>query len=172
MPPEVLAQLGNRVQHALRVFTPQDAKALSSTVSTFPKSKTYALDELLPSLGIGEAVVTVLSETGAPTPVAWTRLRAPESLMAATDPAAVEAAVKASPSYATYATAVDRPSAAEALETKMTAARSAAQAEAEAKAAAKQDKADRAQSRSRPKAATGLAASQPFFLDRAITMMS
>src|SRR4051794_9673041 len=49
VPPEVLAQLGNRVQHALRVFTPQDAKALSSTVSTFPRSQVYKLDELLPS---------------------------------------------------------------------------------------------------------------------------
>ena len=87
VPPEVLAQLGNRVQHALRVFTPADAKSLSSTVSTFPRSKAYDLAELLPSLGIGEAVVTVLSETGAPTPVAWTRLRPPTSLMAQLDAA-------------------------------------------------------------------------------------
>ena len=73
---DVLAQLGNRVQHALRAFTPDDAKALRATVSTFPKSG-YDLEELLTTLGIGEAVITVLSERGAPTPVAWTRLRAP-----------------------------------------------------------------------------------------------
>ena len=73
VPREVLAQLGNRVQHALRVFTPEDAKALASTASTFPRSKVYDLAELLPALGIGEALVTVLRENGAPTPVAWTR---------------------------------------------------------------------------------------------------
>ena len=78
----MLAQLGNRVQHALRAFTPDDAKALKATVSTFPTSTLYDLGELLPSMGIGEAVVTVLSDNGAPTPVARTRLRPPASLMA------------------------------------------------------------------------------------------
>ena len=63
VPDEVLAQLGNRVQHALRAFTPNDAKALRATVGTFPRSDTYDLEELLTSLGIGEAVVTILSET-------------------------------------------------------------------------------------------------------------
>ncbi len=115
VPPEVLAQLGNRVQHALRVFTPQDAKALSSTVSTFPRSQVYQLDELLPSLGIGEAVVTVLSETGAPTPVAWTRLRPPTSLMAQLDPAEQSKQVQASPIATKYAEVLDRESAYEKL---------------------------------------------------------
>jgi len=78
VPPDVLAQLGNRVQHALRAFTPDNAKALKATVDSFPKSNVYAdLGELLTTLGIGEAVVTILSENGAPTPVAWTRLRPP-----------------------------------------------------------------------------------------------
>ena len=81
VPSGVLAQLSNRVQHALRAFTPDDAKALKATVSTFPTSG-YDLGQLLTQLGTGEAVVTVLSERGAPTPVAWTRMRAPQSLMA------------------------------------------------------------------------------------------
>ena len=85
VPGDVLAQLGNRVQHALRAFTPDDAKALRATVSTFPRS-TYDLEEVLTQLGIGEAVVTVLSERGAPTPVAWTRLQAPQSLDGAHGP--------------------------------------------------------------------------------------
>ncbi len=97
VPRDVLGQLGNRVQHALRVFTPEDAKALASTVSTFPRSQVYDLDELLPSLGIGEAVVTVLRENGAPSPVAWTRLRPPRSLMAQLDPAEQARLVAASP---------------------------------------------------------------------------
>ena len=82
---DVLAQLGNRVQHALRAYTPDDAKALKATASTFPHSA-YDLEEVLTQLGTGEAIVTVLSEKGAPTPVAWTRLRAPQSLMAAGRP--------------------------------------------------------------------------------------
>ncbi len=114
VPSDVLAQLGNRVQHALRAFTPDDAKALKATVSTFPNSG-YDLGELLTQLGIGEAVVTVLSERGAPTPVAWTRLRAPRSLMGPSDPATVATAVAASPLAAKYGRAIDRDSAYERL---------------------------------------------------------
>src|SRR5690348_12903538 len=65
---DVLAQLSNRVQHALRAFTPDDEKALSATVKTFPKSDFYDLKALLMQLGIGEAAVTILSESGVPTP--------------------------------------------------------------------------------------------------------
>ncbi|MCC5576789.1 DUF853 family protein [Microtetraspora sp. AC03309] len=119
VPADVLAQLGSRVQHALRAFTPQDAKALKATVSTFPSSS-YDLEELLTQLGIGEAVVTVLSETGAPTPVAWTRLRAPRSLMAPSDPAVVRQAVTTSPLLPKYGTAVDRESAYEMLSARLT----------------------------------------------------
>ena len=82
LPNDVLSQLGARVQHALRAFTPDDQKALSKTVRTYPKTDVYDLESALTSLGIGEAVVTVLSEKGAPTPVAWTRMRVPRSLMA------------------------------------------------------------------------------------------
>jgi DNA helicase HerA-like ATPase len=112
--PDVLAQLGNRIQHALRAYTPDDAKALKATASTFPHSA-YDLEEVLTQLGIGEAIVTVLSENGAPTPVAWTRLRAPQSLMGTADPAAMTASVQGSPLHAKYAEPVDRESAYEKL---------------------------------------------------------
>jgi uncharacterized protein len=125
VPGDVLAQLGARVQHALRAFTPQDAKALKATVSTFPESS-YDLQRLLTELGIGEAVVTVLSESGAPTPVAWTRLRAPQSLMAPADPAVVQGAIAASPLQAKYGTAVDRESAYEMLSARLAAPEPAA----------------------------------------------
>ncbi|WP_416973641.1 helicase HerA-like domain-containing protein [Streptomyces sp. 4F14] len=115
VPADVLAQLGNRVQHALRAFTPDDQKALKATVKTFPNSA-YDLEELLTSLGTGEAVVTVLSEKGAPTPVAATRLRAPESLMGPIDTAALDQAVTSSPLHERYAQAVDRESAYEKLQ--------------------------------------------------------
>jgi DNA helicase HerA-like ATPase len=124
VPSDVLAQLGNRVQHALRAFTPDDQKALKATVKTFPNSA-YDLEEVLTGIGTGEAVVTVLSEKGAPTPVAATRLRAPQSLMGPVDPAALDRAVQASPLYGRYAQAVDRESAYEKL-----AARDAAAAQA------------------------------------------
>ncbi|MFG2718802.1 helicase HerA-like domain-containing protein [Streptomyces sp. NPDC048416] len=114
VPGDVLAQLGNRVQHALRAFTPDDAKALKATVRTFPKSP-YDLEELLTGLGTGEAVITVLSENGAPTPVAATRLRAPQSLMGPIEAAALDRAVKSSTLYGRYAEAVDRESAFEKL---------------------------------------------------------
>jgi len=114
VPSDVLGQLGNRVQHALRAFTPDDQKALKATVKTFPNSA-YDLEELLTGLGTGEAVVTVLSEKGAPTPVAATRLRAPESLMGPVDGPALDQAVRSSQLYGRYAQAVDRESAYEKL---------------------------------------------------------
>ncbi|WP_329118224.1 helicase HerA-like domain-containing protein [Streptomyces sp. NBC_01353] len=136
VPGDVLAQLGNRVQHALRAFTPDDAKALKATVRTFPKSP-YDLEEVLTGLGTGEAVVTVLSETGAPTPVAATRLRAPESLMGPIEAGVLEAAVKGSPLYGRYAEAVDRESAYEKLTAEQQAAEAAAVRAAQEAEAAK-----------------------------------
>ena len=117
VPSAVLAQLGNRVQHALRAFTPDDAKALKAAVSTYPHSG-YDLGTLLTSLGTGEAVITVLSDKGAPTPVAWTRMRAPQSLMAPSPDAVMDAIVAASP-LARYAAVVDRESAYEKLQARL-----------------------------------------------------
>ncbi|HET9876875.1 MAG TPA: helicase HerA-like domain-containing protein [Mycobacterium sp.] len=119
VPNEVLSQLGARVQHALRAFTPDDQKALTRTVRTYPKTKVYDLESALTSLGIGEAIVTVLSEKGAPTPVAWTRLRAPRSLMAAIGTDAISTAAKASPLQAEYGQTIDRESAYELLKAKL-----------------------------------------------------
>ena len=119
VPDEVLAQLGSRIQHQLRAHTPNDAKALKATVNTYPHSDYDDLGRVITGLGIGEAVVTVMNERGAPTPVAWTRLRAPESLMAPSDAAAMEALVRASPRYPTYAETVDRESAREILAAKL-----------------------------------------------------
>jgi DNA helicase HerA-like ATPase len=119
VPDEVLAQLGSRIQHQLRAATPNDAKALKQTVNTYPHSDYDDLGKVILSLGIGEAIVTVMNERGAPTPVAWTRLPAPESLMGPADPAAMEQAVTASPLHAKYAEAVDRESAREMLAKKL-----------------------------------------------------
>ena len=151
VPADVLAQLGNRVQHALRAFTPDDAKALKAAVSTYPKSG-YDLQELLTQLGTGEAIITVLSERGAPTPVAWTRMRAPQSLMGPSPEALMDQVVGASALASEYAVAIDRESAYEKLTADATAkAQATAAAEAQAAAdaqaaeqAAEQAKAERA----------------------------
>ncbi|WGY01542.1 DUF853 family protein [Nocardioides sp. QY071] len=144
VPDDVLAQLGSRIQHQLRAHTPNDAKALKATVNTYPKSAYDDLGEVITTLGIGEAIVTVMGEKGAPTPVAWTRLRAPESLMAPSAAASMEATVKASPRQAKYAEVVDRESAREMLAKKL-------EEGAKAEAGEKADKAD-AKEKAAPKA--------------------
>ncbi len=138
VPDDVLAQLGSRVQHQLRAATPNDAKALKQTVNTYPISSYPDLAQVILSLGIGEAIITVMNERGAPTPVAWTRLRAPESLMEAAPADGMQAAVNASPLHPKYAEGIDRESAREKLAAKLEAGAKAAKAEAEAKIAAKQ----------------------------------
>src|SRR3984893_15494469 len=116
VPNQVLSQLGARIQHALRAFTPDDQQALTKTVRTYPKTSVYDTPSALTSLGIGEAIVTVLSERGAPTPVAWTRLRSPRSLMAAIGDDAIGTAAKGSPLQAVYGETKDRESAYEKIE--------------------------------------------------------
>jgi DNA helicase HerA-like ATPase len=119
VPNEVLSQLGARVQHALRAFTPDDQKALSRTVRTYPTTPHYELEKALTSLGIGEAIVTVLSEKGAPTPVAWTKLRAPRSLMDTIGQDAIKQAATSSDLHGKYAETIDRESAYEKLSAKV-----------------------------------------------------
>jgi hypothetical protein len=122
VPEAVLGQLSNRVQHALRAFTPDDAAALAKAVRTYPKTTDYDLADALQHLGTGEAVVTVLAESGAPTPVAWTRMRAPRSLMAQLDAGTQQQAVAGSTLQAKYGTAIDRDSAYEKLNAKISTA--------------------------------------------------
>src|SRR5215210_4707486 len=117
VPASVLGQLGNRVQHALRAFTPDDAKALKAAASTYPKSEFYDVEELLTSMGIGEAAVTSLSDEGVPTPVVHTRLRAPASRIGPAPD--VDGTAKASPLYAKYGTRVEAESAREKLAARM-----------------------------------------------------
>ena len=115
VPSDVLEQLGSRIQHQLRAHTPDAAKSLKSTVSTYPNSG-YDLEEVLTQLSIGEAIVTVMNEKGAPSPVAWTRVRAPQGSMEPTPAAQIEASVAASPLLAKYGTAVNPESATEMLD--------------------------------------------------------
>jgi DNA helicase HerA-like ATPase len=130
VPSSVLAQLGNRIQHALRAFTPEDADALRKTARTFPMTERYDVEKTITSLGIGEALVTVLSPRGVPTPLAATRLLPPDSLMAPLPPADLQAQIAASLLATRYATAIDRESAHEIISARIASARAAVADEA------------------------------------------
>ncbi len=120
VPPDVLGQLGHRVQHALRAFTPDDDKALKAAARTFPKTDFYDIEETLTTLGIGEALVTVLGPKGVPTPPFATRLIPPVSRMSPLSDAEFAAQIGASPQVRKYAQAIDRDSAREMLARRMT----------------------------------------------------
>jgi uncharacterized protein len=119
VPSDVLGQLSNRVQHALRAHTPDDDTALRATVRTFPKTEFYDLEETLTTLGIGEAAVTVLDARGSPTPVVATRLIPPGSRMAPLTPDELQADIRQSTLIAEYGQAVDKESAREMLAARM-----------------------------------------------------
>ncbi|MCF0053053.1 DUF853 domain-containing protein [Dyadobacter sp. LJ53] len=129
VPVSVLSQLGNRVQHVLRAFTPQDADALKQTVKTYPRSDFYAIDRILTTLGIGQALITVLNEKGIPTEVAATHLLPPNSIMGPMVQADYENHVRQSDVYLKYKDPIDPESAYEMLTKRME-----AQAQVEAKA--------------------------------------
>ena len=119
VPSSVLSQLGNRVQHALRSHTPEDESNLRKTVRTFPKSQYYDVGEMLTSLAIGEALVTVLTPKGVPTPLAATRLVPPDSLMDAVDDATRLQLIAEGSLRTKYAEPVDRESAHEMIKARL-----------------------------------------------------
>jgi DNA helicase HerA-like ATPase len=135
IPAEVLGQLGHRVQHALRAFTPDDEKALRAAARTFPKTEFYDIEETLTTLGIGEALITTLDRKGRPSPPFATRLVPPLSRMSPLDDAEMTRCLDASGQVRDYAQAVDRESAAEVLEAKAGAAAAAEADEAPAESA-------------------------------------
>ena len=114
VPAAILGQLGNRVQHALRAFTPDDEKALRAAARTYPKTPFYDVQETLTTLGIGEALVTVLGENGAPSPPFVARIAPPASRMGPLTPAEI-APLLQTEQVRRYAAAVDRESAYEIL---------------------------------------------------------
>jgi DNA double-strand break repair helicase HerA and related ATPase len=122
---DVLAQLGNRVQHAIRAFTPKDAKNVKATASTFPASEHVDVAKTLTTLGIGEALVTVLDPKGIPTIVASAQVLAPSSSMSSIDDAQYQRTIGASAIAAKYATAINRESAHEILQKKLEASAAA-----------------------------------------------
>jgi DNA helicase HerA-like ATPase len=123
----VLAQLGNRIQHAVRAFTPSDAKNLKATASTFPASEFFDVGKTLTSLGTGEALVSILSPRGVPTIAAPVQILPPSSSMTAIDDASYQQVLHASQLAGKYSEPIDRDSAHEILQRKLSAAAEAEQ---------------------------------------------
>ncbi len=126
VPADILGQLGHRVQHALRAFTPEDEQALRAAARTFPKTTHYDVEETLTTLGIGEAFVTVLRPNGTPTPPFAVRMIPPASRMAPLTGAELRQALERSAQVREYATAEDPESAREMLLERMAPAAAAA----------------------------------------------
>ncbi|AFL85336.1 putative ATPase [Belliella baltica DSM 15883] len=120
VPDAVLGQLGLKVQHSLRAFTAKDRKAITKTAENYPISPFYKTSEVLTSMGIGEALVTVLNEKGIPTPLVHTLLRAPVSRMDILDDSEIDTLTQNSDLVKKYAKLIDRESAFEILDMKIT----------------------------------------------------
>ncbi|MGN7719137.1 helicase HerA-like domain-containing protein [Chitinophaga sp. 22620] len=143
VPASVLGQLGLKVQHALRAFTANDRKAIKQTAENYPLSDFYKTDELLTQIGIGEALVTCLSEKGTPTPLAATMLVSPRSRMDILNPEELDQLVSSSKLVKKYNTEIDTESAYEILNAKLEEAAERTKAEEEApakKSRAKEEK--------------------------------
>lgn len=145
IPSDVLAQLGSRVQHGLRASTPDDFKKLKATVQTFPKTS-LELDEVLTTLGTGEAVVTVLDPKGNPTPVTPVGIWAPASVMGPASADTVARINQSSVIMGRYRDAVNPDSAEEKLE------RRAAEAQAAREEALAQEAAEKEAEKARKEA--------------------
>jgi DNA helicase HerA-like ATPase len=127
VPASVLAQLGLKIQHALRAFTAKDRQAIKQTADNYPTSDYYQTDEVLTSLGIGEAFVTALNEKGIPTPLAATMMRAPMSRMDVLTESEISEINTKSKLVKKYAEEIDRESAYEILNKKIEEANQAAE---------------------------------------------
>ncbi len=150
VPDDVLAQLGLKVQHALRAFTAKDRKAIKLTAENYPDSPFYDTKEVLTSLGIGEALISALDEKGRPTPLAATMLRAPMSRMDVLTDTELKEALGKSKLIKKYNQDIDRESAYEILNEKIEKAEKEAEKEKERKTTSKRTTSTRRSTRMNP----------------------
>ena len=148
LPDSVLGQIGNRVQHALRAYTPKDQKALRAAAQSFRKNPDFDTEETLQALGVGEALISVLDEKGVPGIVEKANIMPPRSSMNAVEVAEITANVKDNPLYGKYARAKDRESAFEELE------QIRQEAEEEAEKERKREEKEKARAKSRTRTTT------------------
>jgi len=137
IPEDVLAQLGLKVQHALRAFTAKDRKAIKLASENYPDSEYYDVDETLTQLGIGEAFVSALDEKGRPTPLAATMMRAPMSRMDVLTDSEIKQLHDNSRLFYKYNEVIDRKSAYELLGDKIKKINEKSEEEAKKEAASK-----------------------------------
>ena len=149
VPEAILGQLGNRVQHALRAFSPRDQKAVRTAAQTFRANPAIDTEAAITELGVGEALVSVLDDKGQPTPVERVLICPPQSRIGALDDAERSEILARSPLKGRYDTALDRESAFELLARRM---ETEAQAAAAAKAQQAAEKEQQAQQKERDKA--------------------
>jgi uncharacterized protein len=119
VPANVLSQLGNRVHHVIRAFTPNDVKALKETVKTFPRSDYYDMEQQFTQLGTGQAFITVLNEKGIPTETVVTHLAPPSSVMGPLGESEYTSLLSGSDLYKKYKQTIDPESAFELLSERM-----------------------------------------------------
>ena len=115
LPDSVLAQLGNRIQHALRAYTPAERKGVKAAAQSFRENPAFDAEEVITDLGVGEALVSTLDEKGAPGVVQRTLIRPPSSRLGPATEAERKAEMKNSPVLGLYDEAIDRESAYEIL---------------------------------------------------------
>ncbi|HEY3429084.1 MAG TPA: helicase HerA-like domain-containing protein, partial [Cyclobacteriaceae bacterium] len=120
VPPTILSQLGNRIHHVIRAFTPNDVKALKETIKTFPKSEFYEMEQQFTQLGTGQAFITVLNEKGIPTETVVTHLAPPASVMGPVSESEYKSQLEGSEFYKKYKEAVNPQSAFEILNERIT----------------------------------------------------
>jgi len=153
VPAEVLGQLGNRVQHALRAFTPRDQKAVRAAAETFRANPAFSVEEAITQLGVGEALVSVLDDDGAPTVVERALIMPPEGQIGAITAEQRQQIMSGSVLVGHYETAVDRESAYELLKARAEASEADEQRQAAEEAQLAQAQREmRAQRQPRPRA--------------------
>ncbi|MEY8779252.1 helicase HerA-like domain-containing protein [Allomuricauda sp. XS_ASV26] len=150
VPDDVLAQLGLKVQHALRAFTAKDRKAIKLTAQNYPISEFYNTAEVLTSLGTGEALISALDEKGRPTPLAATMMRAPMSRMDVLSDSEIKEVLDASKLIKKYNEEIDRESAYEILSEKIEKAEKEAEKEKEIKQTSRRTTSTRRSTRMNP----------------------
>lgn len=165
IPDDVLGQLGNKVQHALRAYTPKEQKGAKAAADSFRANPEFDTYEVLSQLGIGEALVSVLDEEGIPTVVKQCKILPPQSLMGALDDETRKSEIVNNLLYTKYTQEIDRESAYELLTRKI---ERQAEEEAKEKAAIAEEKQKEKEAEAAKKAAERKATAQEKEVKRAV----
>ena len=168
IPDSVLGQIGNRVQHALRAYTPNDQKALRAAANSFRTNPEFDTEDAIQALGTGEALVSVLDADGVPSIVERANILPPKSSMKAVDAVTLQANILACPLKDKYAVAEDRESAYELLQEQQE-AEEKAEAEEQEKAEKEAEKAKKEKEKAKAKKTSSSSRKKNTVLNKALT---